>query len=191
MDRLENFINKNREDFDQGVPDLKVWAAIEQNLSAADAPSMLPEKKAKVISFKRVMSIAASVLVLLLAGGIGGTYIAQQQNATAISSLSDIDVEHAEVERYFSQLIEEKTKQLAHFDNAENVKSDLQQLDEVFKELSKELKIAPKGMQEQIINAMIKNYQAKIDILNRVIEKREKAGEARRDENSQENEISI
>ena len=54
-DRLEKFINQNRDQFDDKVPNLKVWADIEKRL---DPP------QAKRGSIKRMLSIAASVLIL-------------------------------------------------------------------------------------------------------------------------------
>ncbi|MDV7393244.1 hypothetical protein RZS08_17865, partial [Arthrospira platensis SPKY1] len=51
------------------------------------------------------------------------------------------------------------------------VQPDLLQLDEFYQELQLELDRAPKGSEEQIIQAMIRNHQIKLDILERVLEK--------------------
>jgi hypothetical protein len=49
------------------------------------------------------------------------------------------------------------------------VMEDLQQIDEVQKDLRRELQNAPKSSREEIIQTMIKNYQTKLDILERVL----------------------
>jgi len=77
---------------------------------------------------------------------------------------------------------------LVSYEQADVVRPDLQQLDEMFKELTQELENAPKGTEEAIINAMIKNYQAKVDILNRVLEKVEAVNAPQK---TTEDEISI
>lgn len=185
MDRLEKFISENRDDFDKAVPDLKVWAAIDKELSVAEPPT---QRTAKLVSFRRVLSIAASVLLLLFAGGMGGSYLSNQNVAKDINSLADVAPEYEETERFFHQQIQKKTARLASYEKAETVEPDLQQLDEVFKELTVELANAPKGTEDEIINAMIKNYQAKIDILNRVLEKVEEVDVPEKTIN---NEVSI
>ena len=182
MDNLEKFIKQNREGMDREVPDLKVWAAIDKNLSAVE-----PEQKAKVVPLFRRLRAAAAILLLLTAGGLGGSYFATQTSGNEINSLADISPEHAETERWFNRQVDEKVAKLASYKQAENVKPDLEQLDAVFQELAAELEKAPKGKEEQIINAMITNYQAKVDILNRVLEKVETANQ----KNEEEDEISL
>lgn len=183
MDALEKFIQQNREDMDCAVPDLKVWAAIDRNLSE-NAPAAKPAPRIKPLSYR--LRAAAAVALLLLAGGIGGSYLSNQ--SAVADSLGDISPEYAEAEYFFNQQVKEKTAQLAAYNQMETVRPDLEQLDAVFAELAEELKNVPKGSEEQIINAMIKNYQAKVDILNRVLEKVENVDAPAK---TQENEISI
>lgn len=166
MDSLEKFIIDNRDGMDSAVPDLKVWAAIDKKMSSVNAS---PLHTAKVRPFRQRLRMAAAVAILLIAGGIGGGYLAT--NSTDINSLADISPEHAETELFFNRQVEEKMAKLVSYEQADVVQSDMQQLDEMFVELTQELKNAPKGTEEEIINAMIKNYQAKVDILNRVLEK--------------------
>lgn len=185
MDNLEKFILENRDDMDTAVPDLKVWAQIDRRMSMGEASST---PSAKIRPLRRILSIAASVAILLFVGGVGGRYLSNNSAATDINSLADIAPEHAETELFFNQQVEEKLAKLAAYKKADAVRPDLQQLDEMFHELMRELKDAPKGTEEQIISAMIKNYQAKVDILNRVLEKVEAVNQPTKTE---ENEISI
>jgi len=185
MDSLEKFIIDNRDGMDSAVPDLKVWAEIDKQMSSGDAR---PLHVAKVRPLRQRLRAAATIAILLIAGGIGGSFLANKSADTDINSLADISPEHAETELFFNQQVEEKMAKLVSYEQADVVRPDLQQLDEMFKELTQELENAPKGTEEEIINAMIKNYQAKVDILNRVLEKVEAVNAPQK---TTEDEISI
>ena len=51
------------------------------------------------------------------------------------------------------------------------VLADLEQLDLTMQELRQELLRAPKGQEEQIIENLIRSYQTKVQILERVLER--------------------
>jgi hypothetical protein len=51
------------------------------------------------------------------------------------------------------------------------VRADLEQLDKAMEELRLELANVPPGNREQVVRAMIENYQAKLIILKRVLER--------------------
>jgi hypothetical protein len=166
MDRLEKFIFDNREVFDSETPDLKVWAAIDAQLSHAQQPT------ARVIALHTWMPklrIAASI-ALLLTVGIGiGFYL--KSNATP-PSLADVSPEHAELERFYQKEINKKEQLLVKVaqTTAPEVQQDLQQIDQVMLELRAELMNAPKGSREQIIRTMIESYKIKVEILERVLD---------------------
>ena len=98
MDNLEKFIRENRGDFDTCVPSLDVWANLDQHLDR-QRPS------GRVVWMKR-LRVAAAVLVLLTAGGAAGVYLTNA--GKTVESLADVSPEHAEMERYFSEQVEEK-----------------------------------------------------------------------------------
>lgn len=159
MDNLENFIRSNREDFDMSSPDLKVWANIDRDLEP---------RRSRRLPLWRNLVIAASVLFLI---GIG-TMIGLQINhgADAYRTLSDVSLEHQELEQYYENQLREKTALLASYGNSDHsVDEDLFQLEGFLNELQDELQEAPKGSEEQIINAMIENYQDRLEILERVL----------------------
>ncbi len=160
MDNLEKFILENRESFDDAVPGLKVWANIDRQLDRR--PSR------RVVWMKR-LSMAAAVALLLTAGGVMGFFLANSSNE--LKSLADISPEHAEMERYFKSQVTNKMAQLASYRQDTYVKPDIQELDTLYEQLKIELQQAPEGAEEQIIQAMINNYQTKIDILEQVLEK--------------------
>jgi hypothetical protein len=130
---------------------------------------------------------AAAVLVLLLAGGAAGAYLSNQDGT--VESLADVSPEHAEMERYFSSQVEEKMAKLASYKQDGVVKADLKELDETYEQLRQELKDAPVGAEEKIIQAMIETYQTKISILEQVLEKVESVNPSTI--NAAENEVSL
>ncbi len=179
MSNLEKFILENRADFDTGVPSLKVWANIDRQLDR-QRPAV------RMVWMKRLRA-AAAVLVLLLAGGAAGAYLTNQSQA--VESLADVSPEHAEMERYFSSQVEEKMAKLASYKQDGVVKADLKELDDTYEQLRQELKDAPVGAEEKIIQAMIETYQTKINILEQVLEKVESVNPSTI--NAAENEVSL
>jgi len=178
-DNLEQFIQDNRQEFDREIPSLKVWAAIDKELNTD------PEEKpvGKTRSMWRYAWIAASVALLLASGAFIGIQMTGEQSE--IASLSDVSTEYAEMEVYYQKQIQEKVALLARYDD-QTVTKDLEQVDEFMKELQQELKEAPKGNEEIIINAMIDNYQTKVNILERVLERIQSSN--RKNLKSEENE---
>jgi len=159
-DRLEKFINQNREQFDDKVPNLKVWADIEKRL---DPP------QAKRISMKRMLSIAATILLLLSTGAFLGNYFKAEVNVP-IANLEDYP-EYGQKEKDFQQEIKNKKAQLASFNYDTAINDDLVDLDKTLADLRTELKDVPKGSEEQVLQAMLKNYETKVAILEIVLEK--------------------
>lgn len=161
MDKLEKFILQNREAFDDAVPSLKVWAGIDQALE---------KKPVRRVSLRQGLRIAAAVVFLLLAGGTAGLYLARQSGTTP-GTLAELAPEFAELEQYYTAQVDLRMRELVQYRHAHAVQSDLEQLDQVAAELRAELANAPAGSEERIINAMIYNYKAKLEILERVLEK--------------------
>ncbi len=161
QDNLEDFINQHREEFDSAVPSLKSWAEIDKQLQ--------PKTTAKRFSIKRLSRIAAAAVLLLLIGIAIGLY-SSKPKVNQLASLSDISTEYAEMETYYKRQVNQKKAQLASYKKDNIVNQDLEQLDEIMLELQEDFKNAPKGSEEMIINAMIKNYKTKLMILEHVLE---------------------
>lgn len=178
MDNLERFIHDNRGDFDAAVPSLKVWADIDRRLDC--------RPRGRVVLMKR-LRVAAAVALLLTAGGVAGAYLTK--SSQSVKSLADVSPEHAEMETYFTTQVDEKLAKLASYQQDGSVKNDLQELDRVYEQLKLELKEAPPGAENKVIEAMIENYQTKIDILEQVLEKVEDATPTNL--KTAENEVSI
>ena len=160
MDKLENFIRENRQHFDDEVPGLRVWSSIQNELD---------KKPHSWLQWLRPLRVAAAVVALLLAGGAMGAYWTSSHNRVA--ALSDVSPDYAEMQRYFDQEIQSMMTQLANYEQAGTVMADISELDSVYQELQEELKYTPAGNREKVVQAMIANYKAKIDLLEQVLEK--------------------
>jgi len=158
-DNLEKFIQQHRADFDDAVPNLKVWAEIDKKVNPP---------KAKRRSIGRWSRWAAAAVLLLLVGIAMGLWMSKPAS-NALASLSDVSAEHAELEDYYVRQVNQKKKQLASFEKENLVQEDLKQLDKIMEELQSDFQKAPKGSEEVIINAMIQNYQTKLMILESVL----------------------
>ncbi|HFA49487.1 MAG TPA: hypothetical protein ENJ95_10785 [Bacteroidetes bacterium] len=178
MDNLEKFILENRAAFDSEVPSLKVWSNIDRKLDGRPKP--------RIVWMRRLRAVAAVAILLVIASVIGFKMGASSAGA---KSLADISPEYEEMEQYFNQQIHEKLAQLASYKQDGFVKKDFQELDAVYEDLKKELQNVPEGSEEKVIEAMIGNYQTKINILEQVLEKVQTTGQTNL--KTEENEVSI
>ncbi|HKK74051.1 MAG TPA: hypothetical protein VJ953_03175 [Saprospiraceae bacterium] len=182
MDGLEKFINDNRSAFDNEVPSLKVWAAIDR---AAN------QKEARRLRLWKNLRVAAAVAVLLIAGGVAGSYLTQaNQGNSATAILQETAPEYFEMEAYFQNQINNRVNQLVRYDPDAQVLQDLDQIDQAMLELKEEIRTAPEGQEQEIVENLIQNYQMKIAILERVLEKMESTVPTKTNKKDQD-EISI
>ncbi len=171
-DRLEQFIREHREEFDQSIPNLKIWAAIEGQLDQEQPPAALAGAgSAKRIMFWKGLRAVAAVLAFMVFGGLIGSYITRAHLQMEPAGLADISPDYAELKEYYETQIQDKYQQLVSYEQAAVVEPDLDQLDDIMTELRQELVNAPKGSQEQIVENLIQSYQTKIEILTRVLER--------------------
>lgn len=163
QDHLEQFVRANREAFDDARPSLKVWADIDRTLE---------QQKPRSFQWKRILQSAAAVLLLLLAGGLIGHQLSRgSATNTASETLARISPELAELEAHYNKQINAKFAQLANYPQQETVKADLAQIDETMEELRNEILKAPAGMEKEIVTNLLRSYQLKVQILERVLER--------------------
>lgn len=165
MDNLEKYIDDHRAAFDDAVPSLKVWAAIDKQLAAGqdqspDAP------KGRVRSLWRKLIVAASVLLVLTAGIFIGKNLNTGSAALANQELME---EVDDLRHYYEREINQKQAQLVRYNESKAIDPDLAQIDEQIQELMEELAEVPEEDEEKVINAMVYNYQVKIAILEKVL----------------------
>lgn len=163
-DNLESFIHDNREAFDHAYPSLRTWADIERTLDGRADPT---------VAIRRAVywRIAAAVLVLLTVTGVIGHYLgvrsAQRQELATIQSVAP---EFLEMQDYYQQQVKERYAQLTQYHQDKTIDADLAQIDRAMEELRNELATAPRGREKQIVEDLIRNYQLKVQILERVLE---------------------
>lgn len=160
-DSLERWIEDHRESFDEAVPSLKVWAEIDKRMSARHTRRM---------TIWRGLRVAAAVVALLFTGAVAGLYLAGGP-PPATTSLETFSPEYAEMARYYESQIDQRVQQLAAYQHGDAVLEDFEQLDALMAELRQELLSAPAGKEEQILENLIRSYQTKVEILERVLER--------------------
>ena len=116
------------------------------------------------------MAAAASFLLV----GAVGYFLGKTDSARSVGNeqvaLQKISPEAPEAEQYYVRTISSKTAELeAHEYHNDQVDGDLAALDRAMAELKHELSNVPPGQREQVVNALIENYQIKLKILEKVL----------------------
>ena len=180
QDGLEKFVKNNREAFDAKAPSFDLWENIEKELNEQKEDKIVPMfavKPAQNTFRRRIMrygSIAAVGLLLLTVGGIIGSQWFSNSDSSMADveiSLSDVSDEYAETEAFYAQKVNASIKELKKRNYDKSILEDIEELDEAFQELKKELGQSNAFSNEEIVHAMIENYQMKIEILERVLER--------------------
>lgn len=179
-DQLESFITDHREAFDDAVPALKVWADIDRQLEAPNRRRLRHWKMARM---------AAAVAVLLTIGGLLGSYMTKVQAQDPTAILEGVAPEYQEMAQYYQNEISRQVQLVNNSGQADpELFSDLEQIDAAMSELKQELLEAPRGKEQEIVENLIKTYQTKLAILQRVLER---MNQNDNQPNSSEDEISI
>lgn len=186
MDNLEKYINEHRDEFDDAIPSLKVWAAIDKQLAGEqDKTEDVPKGRPRLLW--RKFSAAASVLLLLTAGVFIGRNIGVEE-AEAFANAEVLE-EIEDMRHYYESEINQKQAKLVRYNEGKTIRPDLEQIDEQLRELMDEIKNVPEGEEEQVINAMVYSYQTKIAILEKVLKQLEEKKE--QTDKSSEHETNI
>lgn len=161
MENLENKILRNRAAFDNAEPEAGHFDRFANRLDQVSQPR------------RRSLSYYLKVAGILLLVSFSSILIYQmalnryfEKNVYSFGKLSP---EYREVEDYFIHTINTKYNDLQKIDlkdgtQKEMIMNEMKEMDKVYMSLSKELKNDPNN--ERLINAMIKHYQLKLDILN-------------------------
>ncbi len=179
-DNLERYIRNNRPLFDDEVPNLKIWANIERQL-----PKKVPLK----VRMVRIASIAAAVVLLLATGAAMGIYWIGPADVPQLADMDHIDPKILQMEEFYQTQIQEKYQVLTSYQQTPDVLQEFAQLDATMEELREELLNAPEGKEAEIIDNLIKTYQTKVFILERVLDRIQSTNHKKVNHN--ENEISI
>lgn len=180
-DRLEQFINDNRDQFDPYEPDEKVWAGMELRIR---------QKKTFRIGWKGLIWRAAAVLIIFGASFVLQEYLHQRR--AVISEREGTNLmreipELQEAEIYYTNLLDEKIRQIEpliseHPELEETLQQDLSELDSIYNELQKDLR--DNIANDEVVEAMIQNYILKIEILEDLLDYLDENSKQHEDENA-------
>lgn len=183
--RLEDFVNSNRDAFDSEAPSEQAWSRVQERLN----PVVHGRPAAKVVGMGWIKWAAAAAIILAT-----GTFLYVKNDSRVTSNqppiatvhaetpgisstdsamLNDINPAYAKEVYHFTQLIELKQSELKQIekDNPELYKQflgDINKLDSSYLALKQQLPANPN--REQLLEAMISNLQLQMDLLNQQLQ---------------------
>ncbi len=152
---LKDFLEKNKSKFDVYEPK----SGHEDQFMAKLKNHKTPEKASFLKQYYKKLLIAASVSILLT---LGFQYFKFEKQKRVVNTGIQ------ENERYFSQIIKAEISQIKKDETPETQKvfkdamKQIDQLETAYQQLIKDYKI---NQDKYILNAMIENFQQRIDIL--------------------------
>jgi len=163
MDKLEDHIRKNREEFDLYTPSSRVWIKVRRKIRKGSSP------------FTRWLSIAAMVIVIL------GTslVIIRQRYFNADNGLAENSINASkgnsqlkESEIYYTNLLnslytEAKPLLTANPEVQKELSYDISHIDSLCLEIKKDLK--DNVANKEVVEALIQNYRIKIRLLEDIL----------------------
>lgn len=164
-DSLKEFINKNREEFDDKHPKESAWKTISENL---------PEGK-EVSLWNSVMVWRAAAVVFMGLSAfllINNVSSSKEKSADAISD-RQLQGEFQDVESFYSDEIAKKVALIDDFGGSfadDEFTQDFEKLDAMYQVLRDQLKTNPS---EKVRDALILNILVRIDLLNQQIKRLE------------------
>ncbi|MCS6929054.1 MAG: hypothetical protein NZM43_06110 [Saprospiraceae bacterium] len=161
---LTAFIRQHRDAFDMHVPRAQLWEGIAQ--------ASFPSPASRLTWVVRLRLAAAAVILLLVGIGVGWWCSnAMHPPQSEGIALSQISPEYAELEAHFQREIQQKKSRLQQMSlpSSATVWEDLQQMDAAMRELQTELAQVHPANREVVVDAIIKNYKARLAILERVL----------------------
>ena len=163
-DELEQLFIQLKDEFDIEEPETGHQQRFIEKLNKQSGVVSLTKKN----NWWKPLSIAASVVLLV---GLGLSQINQETSID--EQIVEIAPEVSETEFYFASLIEEQVELLKNEKTVETsqlVDDTLSQLDELDADYRKlERDLVQGGDKELLLNAMIINFQTRIDLLKEVL----------------------
>lgn len=175
-DKLKGFIQDHQEEFEMLEPSSDLWKGIEPKV----------KKKKGRFDSKVLLRIAASLFFVLGAawialqiGNLPGDQVAEETGEPTVEgydyAFSGISDELAEVEHYYVSEVALKRSELSNYEVDEELLEELEQLDAAFEQLKSEMEQSPDPM--KVVEAMIQNYQLKLEILQQILDQLEREKE--------------
>lgn len=153
-DCLEAFVNTNRQEFDQAVPDDQLWVDIDHRIMNTIKPWYRQE----------IWMLRAASVVLLMVS----LFLYQNSSDPVKQQIVANNQEFDQVEEYYASMISEKRNQIDSFQD-EKIEVDqayvvdLQRLDAMYEVLKEELR---KNPSKELKDVLTLNLLIRIDLLN-------------------------
>lgn len=179
-DELERLIINNRQSFEDEEP-------MEGHFERFEARLQKASKSTRVFDFRMVLKIAAVVVFALLVVNQTRLWLLpEKEEALSLGSISE---EYREVEFYYTNAIETGMNQWEKLSNEGFISESEQQMmlqeqhefDQMYQKLQNELESNPED--ERVINAMLQYYQARMSIINLIINKLQEVKQQKNNKN--------
>lgn len=166
-DKLEKFIQDNRDEFDDLVPLPGSWDKVKSNIQPA-----------RTINWTNTMVRIAAAVVIFVASYIFIDYnVNKNEDQGQLAEEQILEIYEnipvlAEARAYYSgqiQMMEEEVYSIAGKDSPirSDIEAEFEELDKVFDELKSDLN--DNAANQEVIEAMIQNYRLKVQILEEIL----------------------
>jgi hypothetical protein len=170
MKNLDKIIQENKSLFDSQEPSTGHFDRFEEQL-------MSFHKTKNTFSFSYLLKAAAIAILVVLSG----LWVFDNINNRPINNgiaLREVSPEYSEVEMYYTQLVNQKYNELNQFQFIDTTQKnmlmkELTEMDNMYEILKKDLTTNPND--ERVINAMIKHYQLKVEVMNQIVNQLQQA----------------
>jgi hypothetical protein len=179
---LEQFIQNNREAFDNCEAPAGLWDKIDSSLGKEIIQNPEPDEiiikfKKSSISKLKIWAIAASVL--LVTGYLSVFYLNNKSDSTE-QIVAEVAPQYGDKMVQYTSLIETKREEIKQIETHDPVMyqefaTEIEKLNQDYQNLQTELSQTPN--QEDLVKAMVQNLQVQLDILNRQLKIIEKVKE--------------
>ncbi|NCB07286.1 MAG: hypothetical protein EOM73_03890 [Bacteroidia bacterium] len=175
-DNIEEFIIKNIDGLNDFEPREGHFDRFEAKLKV--------QHKRKKITLNQLLKIAAAVIFVLLGTNQAFLYFSPGNHPSVFSAfgndevtLASVSPEYEEVEFYYTNSINVglsqwkvmKNEGLISGEEEEMMQSELAEFETMYKNLQQDLASNPND--ERVINAMLDYYQAKLSVINMIVDK--------------------
>ena len=164
-DRLESFVNDNRQGFDNLEPSDKAWEAISARLNEQ------PVKRVRKFTW---LKVAAMVAVVAVSSAIvyQGLLSDHQQAARAVELDPEVQ-ELIEAEAFYAQEVSGKMTEIQNCykvnpELKSEIEGDLNELESMYRSLKNDLK--DNISNKEVIEAMIENNRNRMKLVDEVLE---------------------
>lgn len=180
--KLEQFIQNNREAFDNCEAPAGLWDKIDKSLGEEIMHNSEPDEvvfKFKKSSISKLKMWAMAACLVLLIGYVSVFYLNNKSDSTE-QIIADVAPQYGDKMVQYTSLIESKREEIKQIETHDPVMykefaTEIEKLNQDYQNLQTELSQTPN--QEDLVKAMVQNLQVQLDILNRQLKIIEKVKE--------------